>query len=204
MNNCLTRWCHTGLIFWGIVTGIWGVATSAPAMQISVTPSAPTVGEPVTFTATGCSDCFNYLWSGAVGGSGIQVVQTFQNADTYTVQVQATQQVCIYYPYYDCWYAYPSATKQIEITSDEFTIKILSSAGGTVIAGDGDVDASEPGGNGIACSGSDTEGMAECQETYRKEQVVSLKIIPDEGRIFLGWRVNGKIVSKEELLQMLQ
>ena len=97
-----------------------------------------------------------------------------------------------------------SNTLSVNITASTFTVRILSSDGGTVTARDGNLDASEQEGNGIVCSGNETEGAPECQETYRKKQIISLKVIPDEGRVFLGWRVNGKLVSEKEVLHVLE
>lgn len=201
-NQTRTRGFRTGLFLLGLMIGVCWMTEGAWAISISVTPSTPTVGEAVTLTATGCSGCFNYLWSGAVGGSGSQISHTFHAAGTYTVMVQATQEVCEYYPYYYCWYESPSTTKQMTVKANTFTVNIVPTTGCTVIAGDGGVDDDEPDGNGIVCSSETTDDTL-CTEQYANSQIAALKIVPDPGHSFRGWTVNGaeiELASSDPLL----
>ena len=150
MTSLLTRHLRRHIIMVIALGGLCCGATTATAINISISPSSPAVGATVTFTATGCPDCTDYWWefdrigdtSYSDGGSGYTLKKKFPLPGTYWARVTGDTGA--------------SQNKQFTVIANNFTVNIVPSAGCAVIAGDGGVDDVEPNGNGIACSG----GMA--------------------------------------------
>ena len=175
----------------GILTGVllMGVlsisATMAEAINISISPSSPIVGASVTFTATGCVDCSDYWWeferigepAYSDGGSGYTLRKTFPLPGTYWARVTGDTG--------------ESRNKKFTVTANNFTVNIVPSAGCTVTAGDGGVDAPEADGNGIACAGGMAATNPLCTELFKNADLATLKVAPESGFVFTGWTVNG-------------
>lgn len=84
-----------------------------------------------------------------------------------------------------------------------YTLSIKPNTGGTVFAKESVLDAVAET-HGIECSGNSASSDAlECQERYAQGAKIVLKVVPEPGRVFLGWRVNGKLMSDEEFSELL-
>ena len=166
------------------------------AINISLSPSSPAAGATVTFTATGCVDCSDYWWeferigepAYSDGGSGYTLRKTFPLPGTYWARVTGDTG--------------ESRNKKFTVTANNFTVNIVPSAGCTVTAGDGGVDAVEAP-NGIACSSATAANDPRCTEQFTNSAVAALKVTTEPGYVFTGWTVNGAqitLTSAEPLL----
>ena len=189
MTSLLTRHLRRHIIMVIALGGLCCGATTATAINISISPSSPAVGATVTFTATGCPDCTDYWWefdrigdtSYSDGGSGYALKKKFPLPDTYWARVTGDTGA--------------SQNKQFTVIANNFTVNIIPSAGCAVIAGDGGVDEAVEA-DGIACAGGMAADNPLCTEQFKNSDVAALKVVPDPGYEFVYWEMNGGIIQQ--------
>jgi len=88
-----------------------------------------------------------------------------------------------------------SNTLSVTVTANAFTVNIVPSAGCTVTAGDGGVDAAEANGNGIVCAGATAANDPLCTEQFKNNALATLKVTTEPGYGFNGWIVDGGLIK---------
>lgn len=184
MNAPGMRWNQSVIMLFVIMGGVFCGARAAQAVNINIRPSSPAVGNWVTFTAAGCEECEEYWWEFRLigssmvvdGGEGYLIRKKFSVPGTYWVRVTTNTG--------------DARNVRFSVAANAFTVNVLPSAGCTVTAGDGGVDAAETNGNGIACSGGMAADNPLCTEQFKNSDLAVLKVVPGAGFVFTGWIVN--------------